>query len=220
MSESAEPSDNKLASGVLSGNVGEPIKLTDLTLGGVSAEAARIGQTVKIWTRLSLTTDDRHFYRTVEGFAAHIEYKARQAGHYVSLTRHGLILLVIHPGNTGELWLDAAAVSLRILTRRPIEAGSVVFERDIADVTAMSFPLVEISKQDRVLCIFREGWRFALFFDFNPDGALSIESMERDLGTLHRRLKYRDLYDAIADQSERWSHLVRQLGGLAKVDPG
>lgn len=200
MSESSDATNKKLARGGLAGNVGEPIKLTGLTLAGVSAEAARGGQTIKLWTRLSLTSDDRHFYRIVESFAAHIEHMARQGGHHVSLTRSGFILLVIHPDNTGELWLDAAAVSLNVLTKRPIEPGMVVFEHDIADVTAMSFPLVEIGKQDRVLCIFREGWRFALFFDFNSNGDLSIESMERDLGTLHRRLKYRDLYDAIADQ--------------------
>jgi hypothetical protein len=113
----------------------------------------------------------------------------------------GFVLLVVHPDNTGDLWLDAAAVSLKILVKRPIAAGTVIFENDIADITAMSFPLVDIGKEDRVVCIFREGWRFGLFFDFNPDGDLSIENMERDLGTLHRRLKYRDLYDAIADQN-------------------
>jgi hypothetical protein len=80
-------------------------------------------------------------------------------------------------------------------------AGTVIFENDIADVTAMSFPLVELSEKDRVVCIFREGWRFALFFDFNPEGKLSIEDMERDLSTLYRRLKYRDLYDAVADKN-------------------
>ncbi|MBS3651947.1 hypothetical protein KEU06_25405 [Pseudaminobacter sp. 19-2017] len=201
MSESSDADDNKPAPGVLAGNVGEPIKLTDLTLAGVSAEAARGGDTIKIWTRLSLTSDDRHFYRIVENFAAHVEHMARKAGHHVSLSRYGLILLVIRPDNTGKLWLDAAAVSMNILAKRAMKAGTVIFENDIADVTAMSFPLVEIGKQDRVLCIFREGWRFALFFDFNPDGDLSIEDMERDLGTLHRRLKYRDLYDAIADQN-------------------
>ena len=77
----------------------------------------------------------------------------------------------------------------------------MIFENDIADVTGMSFPLVEIGKEDRVVCIFREGWRFALFFDFTPKGDLSIPDMQRDLGTLHRRLAYHILYDAIADHA-------------------
>jgi len=200
MSESSACSDTKPKPGMLAGNLGEPIKLPNLLLAGVSAEAARGGQNVKIWTRLSLTSDDRIFHRIVEGFAAHVEHMAREGGLDVTLSKFGCILLVIHPDNTGELWLDTAAVLLKVLAKRPIESGKVLFENDIADITAMSFPMVEISKQDRVLCIFREGWRFALFFDFNPDGDFSIENMERDLGTLHRQLKYRELYDAIADQ--------------------
>jgi hypothetical protein len=136
----------------------------------------------------------------VEGLNGHIQHRASQAGQVVNLARASTILLVIHPDHTGDLWIDAAAVSLKILAKRSMAAGSVVFENDLADVTAMSFPLVQISKKDRVVCIFREGWRFALFFDFNPKGDLSLEDMERDLGTLHRRLKYRDLYDAIADK--------------------
>ncbi|WP_221989571.1 hypothetical protein [Rhizobium laguerreae] len=201
MSEPLEPITDTQMPGVLAANIGTPIKLSDLMLDGVTAEAARSGDAVKIWTRLHLTSDDRFFHRIVEGLAAHVEYRAREAGHYISLTRSGFILLVIHPDNTGDLWLDTAAVTLQVLAKRSMVAGTVLFENDIADLTAMSFPLVEIGPHDRVVCIFREGWRFALFFDFNPKGELAIADMERDLGTLHRRLKYRDLYDAIADEN-------------------
>lgn len=65
----------------------------------------------------------------------------------------------------------------------------------------MSFPRVDIGEKDRIICVFREGWRFGLFFDFNPDGKLCIPDMQRDLGTLYRRLAHRDLYDAIADRA-------------------
>lgn len=219
MIQPSEPAPKKPTSGALLGNRGAPIKLADLQLNGVSAEAGRDGQTIKIWTRLCLTSDDRFFHRIVEGLTAHIEYRATQGQLQVNLANVCFILLVVHPDNTGDLWLDAAAVSLQILVKRSISAGTVIFENDIADVTAMSFPLVEIGKQDRIVCIFREGWRFALFLDFNPDGDLSIDNMERDLGTLHRRLKYRDLYDAIADQGtfERlieagWFPFVEILG--------
>lgn len=198
----AESSDDKPPQpGVLAGNLGEPIKLSELQLDGVTAEAGRDGQMIKVWTRLSLTSDDQFFHRIAEGLSAHIEHRAKKAGKPINLTRYGYILLVVHPDKTGDLWLDAAAVSLKMMVKRSMAAGTVVFENDIADVTAMAFPLVEITAQDRVVCIFREGWRFALFFDFNPDGDLSTEDMEKDLGTLYRRLKYRDLYDAISDEA-------------------
>ncbi len=193
--------DNSRRPGIVAGNLGEPIKLSGLQLHGVSAETARGGDTVKVWTRLSLTSDDRFFHRVVEGLSSHIEYVARQSGRSVNLKRADVALLVVHPDDTGDLWVDAAAVALHIMTKRSMVTGTVVFENDIADVTGMAFPLVPIGKEDRVVCIFREGWRFGLFFDFNPRGDFSVPDMQRDLGTLHRRLKYRDLYDAIADQS-------------------
>jgi hypothetical protein len=201
MDESQPKQNNPDKLGVLVGNIGEPIRLSDLQLAGVSAEAGRSGDAVKVWTRLCLTSDDRFFHRVVEGLSNHIEYVARQSGQGVNLKRAHYTLLVVRPDNTGDLWVDTAAVSLQIMTKRNMAAGSVLFESDIADVTAMSFPLVEIGEKDRIVCIFREGWRFALFFDFNPDGDLSVSGMQRDLGTLYRRLKYRDLYDAIADQA-------------------
>jgi hypothetical protein len=187
--------------GVLIGNAGEPIKLTSLQLHGVSAGAGRGGDTIAIYTRLCLTSDDRFFHRVVENLSKHIEYVAQKCGHSVNLKRGHTILLVIHPDDSGELWVDAAAVAMQIMPKRDMIPGSVVFEGDVADVTGMSFPLVQIGKEDRVVCIFREGWRFALFFDFNPKSDLSIPDMQRDLGTLHRRLKYSDLYDVIANQA-------------------
>jgi hypothetical protein len=201
MTES-EPTNGKSEEpGILVGNGGKPIKLSGLQLDGVSAEAGRAGEAIKVWTRLALTSDDRFFHRVAEGLSNAIEHIARQSGHVVNLKNAGYVLLVAHPDNTGELWIDAAAVALRIMPKRDMAAGAVLFENDIADVTGMSFPRVDIGEEDRIVCIFREGWRFGLFFDFNPDGKLSIPDMQRDLGTLYRRLAHRDLYDAIADHT-------------------
>ncbi|WP_441234484.1 hypothetical protein [Bradyrhizobium sp. 930_D9_N1_4] len=202
MTESQQPEPGSLPKpGLLVGNIAEPIKLSDLQLNGVSAGAARGGDTIQVWTRLYVTSDDRFFHLAVESLNAHIEYVARKSGRSVNLKRADTVLLVVHPDNTGDLWVDAAAMALQIMVKRNMAAGTVVFENDIADVNGMSFPLVQIGKEDRVVCLFREGWRFALFFDFNPDGEFSVPDMQRDLGTLYRRLKYRDLYDAIADEA-------------------
>jgi hypothetical protein len=76
-----------------------------------------------------------------------------------------------------------------------------VFEHDIADVTGMSFPCVNIEATDRVLCIFRQDWRFAFAFDFNPDRKLDIDGFTSTLGTLYRELRYRHLYEALADRT-------------------
>jgi hypothetical protein len=201
MTESEAEPNGSHSQDVIAGNLGEPIKLSGLALSGVSAEAARPGTPVKIWTRLSLTSDDHLFHRVAEGLSNHIQYVASQTGSPVNLKRADVVLLVVHSDNTGDLWIDAAAVAVQIMAKRNMVAGTVLFEHDIADVIGMYFPLVAIGKEDRIVCIFREGWRFGLYFDFNPDGKLSVPNMQRDLGTLYRRLKYRDLYDVIADQT-------------------
>lgn len=183
-------------------NIGSPILFMNVEpLCGFAAEPGRGGQAVKIWTRLALTSDDPLFHRLTEGFASTVHHMAQQTGTSVRLNSADTVLLVIKADNTAELWLDTAAVSIRCAVKRNIAAGGVVFEQDIADVIGMGFPCVNIETTDRVLCIFRQDWRFALAFDFNPDGRLDIEGFSSTLGTLYRELRYRHLYEALADQT-------------------
>jgi hypothetical protein len=183
-------------------NIGEPLRFKDVEpLAGFSAEAVKSGEAVKVWTRLALTSDQSLFHRLVENLAGVIQHMAQKAGVVVNLRRAGTVLLVLKPDNAAELWVDTAAVSIRCTVKRDIKAGSLVFENDIADVTGMWFPCVEFGEKDKVLCIFREAWRFGFAFDMNPDGKLDLEGFATTLGTLHRELRYRHLYQAIADEA-------------------
>ncbi len=204
--DNKQPSGNKLQFGTVR-NIGDPIHLSNLRLCGVSAHAARASENVEIWTRLAITSDDNSFHRIVEDFETIISYHTQQFGVPVRLNRAQTVLLIIKNDDTAELCVDTAAVSIQCMIKRNMLAGSVVFENDIADVTSMSFPCVNIEPTDRVVCIFRQDWRFALFFDFNPDRNLSIDSVTKTLGALYRNLKYRHLYDAVADETV-FSHLI------------
>lgn len=189
-------------------NIGNPFRFTNVeSLCGFSAEHARGGQAVRVWTRLALTSEDPLFHRLTEGFASVVNHMAQQSGTLVRLDHADTVLLVIKADNTAELWLDTAAISLRCIAKRNIAAGTVVFEHDIADVTGMSFPCVNIEATDRVLCIFRQDWRFAFAFDFNPEGKFDIERFTSTLGTLYRELRYRHLYETLANQ-DLFDHLV------------
>lgn len=183
-------------------NMGQPLRFKDVEpLAGFSAEAVKGGDMVKILTRLALTSDQSLFHRLVENVAGVVSHMAQKAGVAVNLHRADIVLLVLKPDNTAELWVDAAAVSLRCAVKRDIKAGTIVFENDIADITGMSFPCVEFGEKDKVLCIFREAWRFGFAFDMNPEGKLDLEGFTTALGTLHRELHYRHLYQAIADEA-------------------
>jgi hypothetical protein len=152
---------------------------------------------IKVWTRLAITSDHPLFHRVAEGLVNAIKSLALSAGKPFDVDRTKILLLVIKPDQTAELWADTAAVTVAIMAKRGVEAGTAIFENDIVDVIGVGFPLVKIEKEDKVICLFRQDWRFALHFDFNPDKALSIEEFQRTLGNLYRGLKYRHIYDAI-----------------------
>lgn len=190
-------------------NLGEPIRLHGMNMAGVSATAAQAGEEVQLWTRMTLTSDQALFHQIIGNIASGIEHSANVAGAHPRLDRANVVFLVLRPDNTGELWVDKAAMCTYHAIKRPggMAAGTVVFENDIADVTGLWFPRVEVGPKDRILCILREGWRFAMYFDFNPDEDLDIEEAKRTLGTVYRRMKYADLYAALAHE-ETFSQVI------------
>lgn len=49
-------------------NIGEPLRFKEVEpLGGFTAEAAKAGQAIKVWTRLALTSDEPLFHRLADG---------------------------------------------------------------------------------------------------------------------------------------------------------
>jgi hypothetical protein len=181
-------------------NIGEPLRFANVVpLAGFSAEAARGGQQIKVWTRMALTSDEALFHRLVKNLADVINQMAHKAGTAVNLQRADTVLLILKSDASAELWLDTAAVSLLCAVKRTVPAGTAIFERDIADITGMSFPCVTFGEADKVLCIFRQDWSFGFAFDMNPDRKLDLEGFTMTLGTLYRRLRYRHLYEALSE---------------------
>ena len=210
MDNDALPKNDQLSEGIIVKNQGEPVLLTNVNIHGICAKPARCGEKTEIWTRLVTSSDQKLFHDIVGNLADVVEHRARQAGSCVKLDTAHTVLLVMRPDNSAELWVDAAAVVHESSLKKPgpLKAGTVLFENDIADVRGIWFPQIEVGAEDRILCIFREGWRFGLLFDGNPESQLSIDDAKRDLGNLYRRMKYADLYAAITHQPT-FDHLVR-----------
>lgn len=182
-------------------NSGEPFHLTNVNVHGVAAKASRQGEQAEIWTRLAITSDEHNFHRIADNLCGVIDYAAQQDGIFPALKRADTILLIMKPDNSAQLWVDTVAVAMHAMMKRDMAAGSVVFEGDIGDITGMDFPLIEFAPDDRVLCIFRQDWRFGMYFDFNPNGNFDRPLMAKCLGMLLRNLRYRHLYDALSDQA-------------------
>lgn len=203
-------------SGILAGNRGKPIKLKNVQLDGVAAAHSRAGDKASFWTRLAITSADPLFHRIAANFARTISHYAQQCGEAVSIDNANTVLLVIHPGGDADLWIDAAVVTVDVRLKKSVATGTPIFERDIADILGMWFPFVDIKPEDRIFCLFREHWRFAIYFDFNPDGNLAVADAKRTLGSLLRGLRYRHLYDAVAN--ETLLELLRTAGWFPFVE--
>lgn len=179
-------------------NSGEPLLFKEVQpIIGFTAEASRGGQSVQIYVRLALDSDEPLFHRLVEGVDAAIQAMAEKNGQSVNLKIANSVLLVMRPDQSAELWVDTVAVTMRCRLKRSVAAQSAIFENDIADIIAMSFPCVTIGEKDKVLYLFREGWSFGFSFDFNPDGKFDLDRFSTTLGTLYRKIRYRHLYQAV-----------------------
>lgn len=183
-------------------NSGQPIRFAKAQrLDGVSSNSALGGMTVNLWVRRATTSTDPMFHRMVESFSAVISHEAAQNQVGVPpLDGAKVVLYVMKADGTADLWIDNMAISMTCVLKRDVAAMTFVFEHDLADVLDMRFPCIEIHEADRVLCLFREGWRYALAFDFNPEGKLDLLAFYRTLGSLHRELRYRHIYDAMEDE--------------------
>ena len=182
-------------------NLNKSLKLPNINLAGVLAEPVQLGDPAKIWTKLAITSDEPPFHRIVESLSQVISHNAQAMGARISLNQANNVLLVIHSDDSADLWVDAAAVSICAILKRDIVPGSAVFESDIADVTGITFPAISILPSDRMVYLFRENWRFGLFFDLRTDTDLSVDDVASKLGYLYRVMRYSHLYEMLENET-------------------
>lgn len=196
------------APGFLAGNIGEPITLERVEpLAGFSSAYAAKGDMCQLWTKNGFTSDQDIFHKIAKSFISMLEHYTQREGKFVKLSNCEMLLFIIHGDLSAEIWNDKAAVASNIIMKKQIQPGMVVFEKEIADILDVHFPLLEFKQDDKVICLFREGWRFGLYFDLNPDGDFSVDDMNKSLGVLHRIVKYKNIYDSMFD-SETLSFLI------------
>jgi len=93
------------------------------------------------------------------------------------------LIAVIRPGLRTTVYVNECPVMMRARMGRRIEAGEVVYERDIIDIDAIEFQGVDFPEDAAVLCVFSAGWRKGMFFDFTPLGP-DAPKRDYDIGKL------------------------------------
>lgn len=190
--------DQHLHPGMIAGNIGEPLLIDKIEVDGVSLNVAEQGETVSVLQRHALTSEEYFFHVCASGLANVIETAAAASGHhFINLRGAKTVIAVIKPNKSAHLWIDKAAIVSEVRLRRSVQAGSAVFQKDVLDISALRFPLVEMAEDDQVIVIIREGFRYALFFDLTRE--FDRPAMETTLGRLSRTLQYFERYAALAN---------------------
>lgn len=180
-------------------NSSDHIALEQVEICGVASKYVEAGEMLPVWTKNVLTSDDQQFHEIMEQLNLSIIKMTEDAGSKASIRNASTVLLVIKPDQTAKLWIDTLNVTLRARLKSPVRAGEQIYDKQVADVLSLQFLDVDLAPEDGVVFMFREGWRFALFFDFNPEKKLNVPEFYATLGALYRHLKYRETYDAVTN---------------------
>jgi hypothetical protein len=174
--------------------------LSDVKIDGFAVSNTTAGDTAKICFRALLTSDEHLFHKLLQGTESVLSYHLEKQKIELNFNDVTRLLLVVHQDNSAELHLNDIAMSANMLAKRDFAKGDIVFRNDISDIRQMQFLDVSLEPHDKVLCCFKVGWKFGLFFDFGRRHCdLDRELMERDIARLYRLLAYEEVYAAIAD---------------------
>ena len=149
-------------------------------------------------------SENPHFHGIIRNIVNAIESAAINANIRIDMGDVNSFLLVIRSDHQGDLWIGTAAMIVNTINRsgRTIHSGECVSRNDIFDMLGVSFPAVRINKEDKIVFLQREGWRFSLFYDFNPSGNLDTANMERTIGRQLRTLKHFELYETLGSEQQ------------------
>ena len=200
--------------------ISNPIHLAGVDVNGFATENVTAGGEAKILVRAAITSDQPEFYVYMKVISNILTHRATEAGIPILWGNISSFVLVAHPDFTAELYLQDFPLEMEILAKRDIAAGDVLYQSGVADVRRIRIPGLVLHPDDRVIVCLKVGWKFALFFDLEPERKLDVDEMETSLAFLYRQLSFDDAYKAFGDTSlfetivhVGWFPFVELLGG-------
>lgn len=176
---------------------------------GFAVENGKNGETVKILTRASLTSDETDFYKYIEQISAEFLTKADI---HIDSVHH--MLVVIHNDQSADVYINEFTMSVEARIKKAAVKGAKVMLSDIADIRNLRFPDTDIQDSDKVIFCCKVGWRFGLFFDLTPGmqqvdkkgtmklEKLDIQQMHSMIGRLYRYLAFYDVYKTLESKDD------------------
>ena len=110
------------------------------------------------------------------------------------------LLVVIEKDHTAKIY-KKFPLAFQTVSMRDIKPGSVVMEDEVRDIKNVlfedSYYKVDIQDGDKVVYLFRNNWRFGLFFDFSKK--LKVDKFQSELGDCYNYLFYYQLFEFAED---------------------
>lgn len=159
-------------------------------LTGFAAETIEKGETGRILSRGFVVSDDTLFYTFIDSITG-IFFKN------ILVNSVYQFVILIHDNLSADLYLNDFPTKILMMPKRDIKKGEVIRMNDIADIGKMSFENIQINETDKVICCFKVGWKFGLFFDLHREEPLDIDSMETVLGSIYRYLSFQYVYNTL-----------------------
>ena len=145
---------------------------------GFAAEKSEAGSTVKIYTKVKLSTSNDPIFHV---WMKHITGLFLPEAQFpvISINK---FLIVLHSNDEADIYINDFAEISTVKVKKGIQEGEKVFVDDISEITDLKFQDIEIKKDDVVIYGLRTEWRFSLYFDFNRE--IDLEMLSKELGEL------------------------------------
>lgn len=173
--------------------------------------------TGKIITRGFFNSDQREFHTYINQITS-IYLK----GNYLPASIHNF-LIIIHEDLSVEIYVNEVPMLLKILSKDAIEAGKILKNNKIADITELVFDKIKIVETDNIIFCFKVGWKFGLFFDLSQIQSthkLDVNELYRYLGACYRYLTFQEEYLVLENKQifrklflDGWFPFIQLLGG-------
>lgn len=131
-------------------------------------------------------------------------------------------LILTHRDLSADIYVNFP-FQVKMMTKRELKAGEPIYQNDIADIAELRFPGLDIKGSDSVIFFFKKGWKFGLFFDFNPadrKSIIDIKCLSHDLGSYYRYLTFQELYSVLGNKplfepmfADGWFPFIQLLRG-------
>ena len=164
-------------------------------IGGFSLTNVKKDNYFWLLTRATTNSDEPEFYKYIEQLSNPVFNKV---GVFPNAVYQFLIL--IHNDLSADLYINDFPVNIEIMAKRDMKKMEPVTQRDIADIRRLKFPNIKMAETDKVICCFKVGWKFGLFFDLNRE--LDTDDMSLTLGTLYRYLSFQYVYEVLETETQ------------------